>query len=963
MRCGSDAEASSPLPPLLNCDRGGAAAAVRSELRKAASSPLAPLLTGGAAAAELRKVSSPFQPLLNGGAAAVCSELRRVAAASSEATTMSSDASAQMVWHLNGGAAQTPSRGPLSVQTTAVAVSTVLSAASLVLAAAWEWGGVEVDCWRSAAVVALAITGPPLLQFVHFSHVRGVTPYLPFQGGAAFMSTQCLAWTFFTAALLIAFGYGHKQFHGLVPPPHMLKGVSGCAVVSQVLVCTSLLLFKEGEAGPEYDHWTTLCVFSVLLAAVPLGTHVFDDIFHLRLVFNDRQVYVVTAACLAGSAPLVHVVGHKRHAPSLYHLFQPFEGGETFVKLQMVGWTCYTCVLVLGFGPFLGHLLFPGWESAGWDGMWLPCQLNWCAQFCILVSLWHYGARGHTSPLSLSPPPGASAVDSVPHTDAAEGDLAVAELELSGRWQTKLHGLSVSLLLSFFPVAHLACWIILAITLGFRAVPVYALFLVAYILCYWDRLGIAGWEGLLRAAVAAFTTVSDRTLSGSRLRWQGALAAACAALYGAQVCAMRLSEANSAGSLLSTPLGLAVGIIALRLAKWITAPRYTAGHAGRSHGRHLSVMRGSVLDGRFHCVAELGRGSVAAVWLSWDALETDFVAVKISRASASARRALRHEGCLLRYLSAEGSDAPPILDFAVDGATGRHQAMALPLGGACLCSMVSEAARRRSQGQQCSAEEVAVLRRTTRSAVQHLAELHAAGVVHLDIKPDNVLLESLPEQTVAAVAAWPLGSGARRRRPLPDCGSTTNGCRLIDLSHAQLLVARDHPARARGRLQLSHLSEKLSVQSHGCGLNQSRVTLQTAPYRAPESTLGGAVTFKADVWSVGCVAFEMATGRRLFSSTACDDDVESLRKLEQVLGELEPPPPSACDTDRRLRAAVAAAGRLPPRNIVEELEEVLPTENARSLSQFVNACLRWDAGSRMSAAELLLTDWVSVPAS
>jgi eukaryotic-like serine/threonine-protein kinase len=94
-----------------------------------------------------------------------------------------------------------------------------------------------------------------------------------------------------------------------------------------------------------------------------------------------------------------------------------------------------------------------------------------------------------------------------------------------------------------------------------------------------------------------------------------------------------------------------------------------------------------------------------------------------------------------------------------------------------------------------------------RQAAQGLACAHAAGVVHRDLKPGNLML--LPDGTV----------------------------KILDFGLAK---ARD------------------------LGLTGSHTTLGTVAYMAPEQIRGPAVDARADLWALGVVLYEMLTGRRPF---------------------------------------------------------------------------------------------------
>ncbi len=120
--------------------------------------------------------------------------------------------------------------------------------------------------------------------------------------------------------------------------------------------------------------------------------------------------------------------------------------------------------------------------------------------------------------------------------------------------------------------------------------------------------------------------------------------------------------------------------------------------------------------------------------------------------------------------------------------------------------------------------------------VDGVAAAHARGVVHRDLKPENLIL-------------------------------TRDGLRILDFGLARVTDATaldvTAPAAAAG----------------------------TAGYMAPEQVRGGAVDARADLFAIGAIAFELATGRRAFAgATAAERLAATLRDAPIVdeLGALAP---------------------------------------------------------------------------
>ena len=214
----------------------------------------------------------------------------------------------------------------------------------------------------------------------------------------------------------------------------------------------------------------------------------------------------------------------------------------------------------------------------------------------------------------------------------------------------------------------------------------------------------------------------------------------------------------------------------------------------------------TLLEGRYQIESVLGRGQQGMVYLARDLGLGRLVAVKVlhpahaSTPEAAAR--LKREATALASVRSEhvaqvysfGAHADTFF-LAMEYVRGRN-----------LDALVSDHAAR--------GEYVPTHRGVTilRQIAEGLASLHAAGIVHRDVKPSNVMIEQGTGRTV-----------------------------LLDLGLARWLV---QPADAR----ISFVG--------------------TPAYMAPEQILGddaAQIAGHTDVYSLGCTAFELFTGAPPFS--------------------------------------------------------------------------------------------------
>jgi eukaryotic-like serine/threonine-protein kinase len=216
------------------------------------------------------------------------------------------------------------------------------------------------------------------------------------------------------------------------------------------------------------------------------------------------------------------------------------------------------------------------------------------------------------------------------------------------------------------------------------------------------------------------------------------------------------------------------------------------------------TIEGTVLDDRYAVGELLGRGGMAEVYLATDRVLDRQVAVKVLGGW------LAHDGTFVerfrREALASARISHPALVAVFDA--GSEDGMSYIVMELVPGETLAEVIAREGRLPPDQATRIGA------SVAEALAVAHAAGIVHRDVKPANVMLT-------------------------PD-GRT----KLMDLG-----IARD---------------------IGGKRLTRASSILGTAGYISPEQARGDPVDHRSDIYSLGCVMYEMLTGRRPF---VADDPV------------------------------------------------------------------------------------------
>ena len=226
-------------------------------------------------------------------------------------------------------------------------------------------------------------------------------------------------------------------------------------------------------------------------------------------------------------------------------------------------------------------------------------------------------------------------------------------------------------------------------------------------------------------------------------------------------------------------------------------------------------MKAGDAAGPFQLVRPVGAGAMAEVWQAQDGRSGQAVAIKLMRRTADPHQAQELERRFLQEASTARLLQHPDIVSVLD--TGRTAAgrpwMALewltgqPLTRHCVAA------------QRLPAGVVVGLGQRLASALEHA---HQRGVIHRDIKPDNL---------------------------------------MFDAATAQLKIADFGVARAEDS-----------------GATQTGMVLGTPAYMAPEQLAGAPASPAGDLYSLGVVLFELLTSRRPVEAGSLG---EWLRRISQ----------------------------------------------------------------------------------
>lgn len=296
--------------------------------------------------------------------------------------------------------------------------------------------------------------------------------------------------------------------------------------------------------------------------------------------------------------------------------------------------------------------------------------------------------------------------------------------------------------------------------------------------------------------------------------------------------------------------------------------------ADRIFSALAEALPGTILDGKYRLEEKIGSGGFGAVFKATHLALGRSIAVKVFKPSPGNDSADAVERFKLEGISASRLNHPnaiTVLDFGISQEGIAFLAMELLQGR----TLTRELKRRRMSQRRCAEITIAVC--------DALAEAHRIGIIHRDIKPDNIFLNLSSQGEVVKV---------------------------VDFGIAKLTGV--------DRTESNHQ------------LTATGVIIGTPTYMAPERLKGEPYDGKTDVYSVGVVLYEMLAGRAPFpaKSQALTAIVAKINRNAPLLTSFNPTVPLELEAVVLRALARRPDNRPTAKEMAELLRGLIPTLNA-----------------------------------
>ncbi|TVY38711.1 Serine/threonine-protein kinase [Lachnellula occidentalis] len=370
---------------------------------------------------------------------------------------------------------------------------------------------------------------------------------------------------------------------------------------------------------------------------------------------------------------------------------------------------------------------------------------------------------------------------------------------------------------------------------------------------------------------------------------------------------------------------------------------------GFKMGLYYPVNIGDVFASKYQVVGKLGCGVTSTVWLARDLQAHEHVALKVYTRDGDQKAEFEIYQCLAR-----GNRSHPGYSYIRTAL----ETLTLPRAGGDHTCLVQkpmwESFRDHRHRLPDGLFTEKILRGSLYQLFQALDYLHTeCKLVHTDIKADNLLSQIEDKSILSAFTEAELEHPSPRKTV---DGVTVYASRQLDVPKTFGDSAlSDFGSAVRGDVKRNH---------------------EAGPqvYRAPEVMVEAAWSYPVDIWTVGCMVWDLFEGKHMFHGNEPDGKGYSTRAhLAEAIGLLGPPPLDLLKKGVRSSEFFdedgayydEATGKwiaempISQGTSLEESEFRLQGKNKEMFLEMMRGMLQWRPEDRKTAKQLLKDPWLN----
>ena len=297
---------------------------------------------------------------------------------------------------------------------------------------------------------------------------------------------------------------------------------------------------------------------------------------------------------------------------------------------------------------------------------------------------------------------------------------------------------------------------------------------------------------------------------------------------------------------------------------------------------------GKFLNNKYITIYKLGCGAFASVWLSFNILDELFYAIKIQNpddiedgeTEVALLKKIKETNCKFINCLVE--------DFIFISERGEHICMVFKLLAGSLYDIMKG-----SNGFPY--ESVKIIIYQLLIALDNINR--KTKIMHTDLKPENILIVGLNNKIKCVMNEFLNSSfkrtfmNKRKKFKIEKAVLSTIQEVVPNLSFSknENVLTGAVSTIDEKYLHPKNIQIRLSDFGSACYLENKNIRIQTRYYRAPEIILEYDVNEKSDIWSVGCLIYELLTGEILFNpdkKRRFNRDRHHLYDIQSILGKL-----------------------------------------------------------------------------